>query len=298
MRQAKALLLAVLAAAVLGAGPVSASGGKGGSGQPEARAVESYKGFLAKLDPTDPTTISLAAREYRRLFGAKDDTVSQDQAFEDWVRYYMTTVYHGNQSFGQGAHPDLWGDPATLKANGIQRLSQDGKPYLFWDASYVLDRFRPYISPMERDFWTRRGDEIRQGFTKDGRLAIPWDDLRRRIVGWEKYLDDYAVTPYEDEVDGLIQDYMTVYVHGKADVASDSLTASKPYPLPAGARESYEKFVKEDKKSQYWGLMKDYLAFLEKRRFMMDDKANKAFFDREQARQDSPGQDGGQAPAR
>lgn len=269
--------------------------------------VKGYKSFLSKLNKDDVNSISVAIKEYKRIFQAKNDFVSQEKAFEEWELFYNDILKREDDKLDKNSEleNDLWNAEQInyklyakqtaqketkeyireLKKNGIDVYFSEGYFYLFQNPQFIYQHFSSYLSESKKEFQKIRTKEITEGFTEDAMVIIPWDSIRKRIINWEKYVKKY---PESKEVsfiqEGLIRQYLSVYLSDRLydDVDEDGFEIpEEKQELRKEIKESYKLFIKENKDSRYYPVVRKYYLFLEKKNFIIDDNEIADFLKKE-----------------
>lgn len=270
--------------------------------------VKEYKSFLSKLNKDDVNSISVAIKEYKRIFQAKNDFVSQEKAFEKWQLFYNDILKREDDKLNKNSEleNDLWNAERInyklyakqtaqketreyikeLKKNGIDIYFSEGYFYLFQNPHFIYQHFSPYLSESEKEFQKIRTKEITEGFTEDAILIIPWDSIRKRIINWEKYIKKHPKSKNIDFIKVLIKKhYLEFYLSGNRlydDVDEDGFKIpEEKQKLREDIKESYELFIKENKDSRYYPIVKKYYLFLEKKNFIIDEEEIADFLKKE-----------------
>ncbi|MFA5859581.1 MAG: hypothetical protein WC955_11030 [Elusimicrobiota bacterium] len=170
---------------------------------------------------------------------------------------------------------------SDLKDNGINIDISEGIFFLQIDYDFVYKQFAEYLPERRTVFLKQRALEIQQGFMEDAGVIIPWDNLRKRLIFWEDYVNSFPNTEYKDHVLELMKVYFTVYLRGSDNSETFSIDYSNKINdgvLKDTVRQSYENFIKENRYSKYYGLITDYYHYLQISHFKINHKFINNFF--------------------
>lgn len=113
----------------------------------------------------------------------------------------MPAIMRSSEAFGD--YPQTDEDKEVLRLLAEQGLEPrylgEGYSELYTNPLYYYNLFEPYVSGQTKDFlkiWADNDDLI----TADAGLIIPLDELYKRCVAWEKYLDKYPQSKHRESV--------------------------------------------------------------------------------------------------
>ena len=154
-----------------------------------------------------------------------------------------------------------------LKDNGIKIGYSEGSIYLYFDPMYVVRNFNKILPENITEFFRIEADDIQEGFEEDAALTIPWDYLRKKILRYEGYLIrmNNINCPYVMKLTReRIGMYLRAYMIG--------LENSRIYDYIDEARGSYERFLSENKGSQFYKVIESYYYDLRRNNFKFGEK--------------------------
>lgn len=190
----------------------------------------------------------------------------RDKAFEIYRVKFFKTLRHSEPSY-RGLF--IWSCGAVsskqspeikkyLSQMGLKLMSSEGCFYAEEDNKFTLQTFGRFLSPSWRTYLALRNSE-RNIYLKSGFLAIPWDELRERIIFWEEFLKKYPNFPENKEIKAKLADYAQCYIEGRyypGDVLKPDLKAS------------YEYFISNNENSKYHRIVSKWYRILKKDKFV------------------------------
>jgi hypothetical protein len=233
-------------------------------------AVDKYTELLETLDLSNLDSIEEATKAYHKLFADKRDLEAQEKAFSKWGNFVREVIdlelgriiasglYY---KVGTG-YPTLYVEPSKdMEPQAIQYLADLRKRGLAIEQttesteivirhSYIKNNFFPYLSDRTKSFSTLRNEWDEENFEHGG--DIPFENQRRWIVKYEAFVKQYP-SSLEKALQGMVQTYVVSGVEEGVVVAEQ--------------KESFQQFLKENKDSRYYPLIKEYYQYLEKHQF-------------------------------
>ncbi|MFH1367493.1 MAG: hypothetical protein ABII64_00055 [Elusimicrobiota bacterium] len=256
--------------------------------------VKEYKQNLLDLDRNNVDSISIALNKYKDMFKVIKDTTAQNVSYKLWSELadaikdiQQNRLYDENElsseilEKGGKIEDKLYESPEmqektreymkTLERNGIDVYVTEGNPYLMLDLEYQKKHFFKYINGFEKDYINIRADEIKEGYTEGAAVIIPWDSIRKRIIRWENYAKKYPEKRIVDAANVFISEYLCMYISGNANspLFDENKDFSKSTLLPA-VKESYEAYLRNNKDSMYYRVIRDLYSLLSENGFRMN----------------------------
>lgn len=231
-----------------------------------ASSLDAFVAQLCALPTTSPQSVPTAVAAYKALFAKDRASADGDRAFVAFRSFYYRV--------------DL-GDPTKLPPhvlhdNGLVMLMSEGLPYAGEDNHFFAGTFRPYVSQPIKAFLDLRESELREGFSEDAVLSIPFSALGERVATWEQYVDRYATSPVMAEAKNWLQLYVRTFVTGLDNTPVFDRVTRKLRPEMATA---YDFYMKRHPTSRYTRLLREYLDVLD-RHGDRDSAAGTAFLQR------------------
>ncbi|GMK39836.1 hypothetical protein PCCS19_28910 [Paenibacillus sp. CCS19] len=114
-------------------------------------------------------------------------------------------------------------EPAhTLVADAIagkyRLVESEGIVYPIVDYRALLD-YAPYLSEAMRDYLKLMAEESDDPSMKDAAVSIPWEELSKRTLAAETYLDTYPDSPRHMNVKGMLQRNLVVMLNGSSNTS-------------------------------------------------------------------------------
>lgn len=263
--------------------------------------VDSYRAYLAKLDKSDPDSMGKSVKEYQRLYAPKNDTKSQEASLDDWWGFsgkifeqlgdaeavgkisglfdgsinndvVFKALIHGKIQENDKAFEKAFGRKDTdfvekVYRNGMFFNSTEGTAYVDYDPDFVEKSFSSYLGSAQKEYMHLRMKEMKEGFSDDAILQIPWDDVRQRIVAWDNYLKKYPDSSMNGDVKEEMNEYFRVYLSGMDNSDTCEGSPNGHSVLKADLRKSYETFIAKNKGCRYYGMVADYYRALKSKGF-------------------------------
>jgi len=155
---------------------------------------------------------------------------------------------------------------------GINFTCGEGDWYLEEDGDFLVEVLSNYGSVELRDYLIFWANEDKERFAHDGGLLISWEDLRKRIIRWEEFANKHpTLLETEKEIKPKLQVLIGAYLWGLDNTPAYDLWESKweSKKIEPELRKSYEIFLKENKTSSYYSLIKGVYTILNKHNFKL-----------------------------
>ncbi len=152
-----------------------------------------------------------------------------------------------------------------LERVGWELCVSEGIYCMHETVGWMRTRFGPYLPEPWDEFFQQNDRELKEGFEEDHRLLISWDDLRKRVIAWESFMKKYPDFPLQNEISATIVIYLRVLLTGLDNARIDNWPRDRI--LKKDVKLVYEVFLKENKESKYFELVKGYYDILKKNKF-------------------------------
>lgn len=219
---------AVCALVLLGAGPAWAQ-----EPQPVADQImlnggplQAYYTYLVNLDRGQMEALPLAVAEFERQF-SEAATAACDSAFVLLEDFAMTVLDQTkfNEHLLKAAESPRSAREKQAAEKYFDLLARNyflvrytaDEVLVRPDLDAVRERIGRYLSDGTRTFFVLSAMEAEQPYGTGERLAISWQELSDRLVGWERFLNDYAGSMYADEARQRRDAYLEILVFGLTD---------------------------------------------------------------------------------
>ena len=140
-------------------------------------------------------------------------------------------------------------------------ISEAGN-FVYGDTAWLLKRLGPGLPASWQSYLSQQKEQAR--LTEDAALQIPRDALRQRLVFWERFVQQYPAFPLRTDIQGDMDTYLGMWLLGTANSA---ITDSETKILLPELRRSFEKFLRENRDSQYFPLLQEYYQLLAAKKF-------------------------------
>ncbi|MCX5858916.1 MAG: hypothetical protein NT056_03305 [Proteobacteria bacterium] len=138
--------------------------------------------------------------------------------------------------------------------------------YVGESGGWFENKFAKILTQPYREYFNLRSKEINEGFSEDAGLLISWEQLRNRIIKWESFL-----LRYSDFVENLgIKEYQDIYIRTYLSGIDNSTIENDGGVLLKEVKNSYENFLKENKNSKYFNIVKDCYGMLKNNKFVIN----------------------------
>ena len=246
--------------------------------------MQRYEKYLSNLPQEKPESIIKAKDKYFKLFSLKDDLKVRDKAFERFYDFYFKSVYEINENYlyhvfvyspNFDNHEKEFSDKEEYYHNlGLQLLCDEGTFYLGAYPQFIFDNFDEYVSPCWINYF--KVVKLREKLFYDAWLTISFEEFRNRIMRIEKFIKKYPDFKESKNLQKTLDFYIQVYLIGfentkitKEHINPISYPSQKSM-IDDKVKQSYEKFLKENKGSMYYPLVKIAYKLLEKKNFIAD----------------------------
>ncbi|MDE6514572.1 MAG: hypothetical protein K2L03_00870, partial [Bacteroidales bacterium] len=219
---------AVWTLVLLGAGQVGAQNPQPVADQLmlDGGPLQAYYTYLVNLDRGQMEALPLAVAEFERQFSGAAPAAC-DSAFvllEDFAMTvldqtkfndYLLKAAESPRSAREKQAADKY--LALLARNYFLVRYTPDEVLVRPDLDAVRERIGRYLSDGTRTFFVLSAMEAEQPYGTGERLAITWQQLADRLIGWERFLNDYAGSIYADEARQRRDAYLEILVFGLPD---------------------------------------------------------------------------------
>jgi len=159
--------------------------------------------------------------------------------------------------------------------NGIFFELNEGDWYLVENNRFLLDKvLKNYDFPLKRyiEFLVEEQNRHPE-IAEDAGLCITWEELRERILRWEFFSKRHPfLKETGEDVIPEIRHMLDVYLFGIDNSRVYCLETKK---IKDKVKMSYEKFIEENKDSNYYSTVKKVYEIYKKNNFLFDEKIKK-----------------------
>ncbi len=164
----------------------------------------------------------------------------------------LSRLLKADDSTIRGSAAGMLGDMGLEAAEAIPALEQslhDSDLNVSKRVEKALQKIRAELAaPPEipdgavLDYLNLKKEELEHPWAIDGRLALPYTELARRVNNWDQYLARYPNSPYRSKADHYYHSHLATLTTGKDNAR---LFDSKTYKLLPELKEVYEQYVAE-----------------------------------------------------
>ncbi len=251
--------------------------------------IAAYKETLKNL-PKDTKPIgeliALAKNAFFKTFNARDSEYIRTEAFKAFYTYYNSILSEINK--------DADGFLSSLNANTEHKARNYAKRFGFMiehmgegmygalaDNSYLKKTFKNYFSE-EFELYFSYWEKHPVGYLQ--RNIKKHDDVRQGIILAETLLKKYPDSVFAKELkENMLYD-IQAYIRG---VDGYSINAGG-YRLAPAVKNSFEKFLKQNKDSQFYDLVTNWYEKLQKDKFNIDYDYAESLLEKNNKTQENP----------
>lgn len=244
--------------------------------------ISSFRQYLSTLDKKDPASIAKALDFFKTHFGAAAAADTRDEAFMEFRAFYYGVISQYNPIIFSDAklqerllsdktRKELESMKKQLSQYGLTLTMSEGTYYVSEEPGFLLKTFSSLVTPSAREYLKLRQKEIKEGFSEDAELLIPWKALADRIATWEKFLSTYPKAALAKQ--GLLHynDYLATFLTG----IDNSPVFNEKGALNPEVRQAYEYYVQKYPSTKSGQLVKQYYEILKKHGFKTSSESQK-----------------------
>ena len=262
--------------------------------------ISIYKEFLSRLNSSEIESISMAKNRFLKQF-EKDDKMSEE-GFRLFRNYYINFIEKLNEP-GNNFLDDFFSAPqfydvieGTFKnpLAGFDKLSKSDKDIVKMkyskslneitrclksgikisgndvdgyryteDFSFLADILQNYEFDLVNFFELMKSED--KEIHIDAALKISWEELRKKIIRYEKFVNDYPnLKETKQIVEPQLKWFFDVYIGGLDNTPTFDWDRNV---LNSELKNSYKIFLIENKKSKFFLFLQKYYNTLEKNKF-------------------------------
>jgi hypothetical protein len=249
-----------------------------------------YQQRLTQIGFKDTASVAEAAKELLKTARAQPDKCKEELLFlfreyyfASLNKYYgkcqeqLSSLFRKNYTYLEKNNEEINivnlineanKDPLTksLAQVGWTVKVSEGDYYLGELPNWFATEFKEILTPAYREYFRLRSQEIRQGFAEDAGLLISWEQLRKRIITWENFLDRHPDFVEKAKIQPYLAAYLSTYLGG---MDNSTIYDLNNMALKKEVKASYENFIKQNKKSKYQQIVKEYYEMIKKNGYIV-----------------------------
>ncbi|MEA3490494.1 MAG: SEL1-like repeat protein [Campylobacterota bacterium] len=262
----------------------SAMGSKNSSDTQEAKSVsyaescpqQEFERYAKKLDKSKIQSIDNLKEYYSKTISGQSKECSS-LLFSDFRRYYdqITQAYiESTEEKLNVKYPISVKKEKNYRAElsrvGLVIYQSEGAYYVEANSAWFLDEFGDSLPSEWKRYLKQSAYEAENYFAEDGVLQVSFEELRKRVIFWENFLNDYPSFSEIDRVKESLSSYLLFYL-------SDMYSSINFAHIPISSSDigkSYENFIKQNSKSKYCNIVKSQYAIIKESAYKIDKKTS------------------------
>jgi hypothetical protein len=225
-----------------------------------------YQQSLTKIGFKDTASLAKAAEELLKIAQAQPDKCKEELLFL-FREYYYQSLGKYNEDIDKLKIDETNQDSLnnSLAKVGWTIKMTEGSYYLGESPNWFANEFKEILTPTYLEYFRHRSQEIREGFSEDAALRISWEQLRKRIINWENFLNNYPDFIENPQIRPYLDDYLNTYLGGM----DNTRIYGEKMALKKEVKASYGQFIKENKTSKYHNIVKEYYEMIMKNGYIV-----------------------------
>ena len=155
--------------------------------------------------------------------------------------------------------------------NGYKMEQAEGMYYPVIDYS-VYKQFEVYVTPDSKDYIWIMAQESDQVFAKDAALIISWEEVIKRALSMEAFLNTYRESVKADAIRALYLKYESATLYG---LNNTPLFDYDTKVMKEEAKSAYEKSISGEWNSDYLTELKGYMEVIKANNYKLTDEVEK-----------------------
>lgn len=189
--------------------------------------------------------------------------IQDKYAEDDVLQKKMAKDYHGDLSANSidGLQDKSLKDLLLeTKNNGFKIETAEG--FYFPVINYSLySQYRANVIPDIADYIDIMAAEAEKSPVKDGALMIRWDEIVRRAIQQEKFINQYSSSAKVEDVKQLLKQYLVYALYG---MNNTPLFRYEDKQMTPEAKTIYAELALNDKDGSFSKIMTEYLTLVKK----------------------------------
>jgi hypothetical protein len=238
--------------------------------------TKDFENQLPIIDSQKIASVVEAANDVIKSANTKNDK-ARDELMHEFRNYYYEALssYNSNNNVNNWQYPLADSEKRTIDLSlskaGWSLKESEGMYYIGESGGWFENTFELILTDTYRKYLIIRTKEIQEGFSEDAGLLISWEQLRERISLWEQFLKNHPNFIESSE----IKDYLNLYVRTFLTGMDNSrIHDFNNRTLRPDVKTAYEKYIRDNKDSEYYILVKDYYEMLKNNNFTVPDNIN------------------------
>lgn len=246
-------------------------------GEDQSSALIAYEKFLETLDNSKKESVLAARDEFLKSFSTAENEIAT-QAFRLFWKFYREFIreqdkllYSNEYHLTNSEEPGVFEELQTLHNHdkyGIKISTETAQIYLAEDVDFLV-KTATVLNGELSEYITFHANEFREPIAGEASLGISWEELRKRIMRFERFAREHPGLPEtEAEIKPELDRLLWMYLVGLDNTPAYDLRDAGE--INAELRKSYATFLAEDRASSYYSLINEAYKILEKHTFKMN----------------------------
>lgn len=230
--------------------------------KPEASTnkLKDYSKYLNTIPSNKPESVLIAKDKYFQLFSLNDSQEVRDTAFLLFQKKYEKIIEVLQDNIGNTVGLDVFDqvkkdeweiNKKRLNEKEIYYKQYGMKVNFIYkgylpdiDYSYLIKQFEPYISSSMKEYLTFCLKESNEQVMDEGEVLISWDELRKRVIYLEAFIENNPDFAGKKEVQEHLNQYVDIFIGESSSLYGDDDN------IRTDAKQSIERFLNENKESK------------------------------------------------
>lgn len=247
--------------------------------------LKEYNKYLDILPINKPESVIKARDKYFQLFSLNDSQLLRDEAFLLFQKKYKKIIETLQDEIGSivglDVHDQIKKDYWVVNEKRLKdkenyykhygiKVSFIYKGYLpDIDYNYLINQFKTYISPSMKEYLAFCLKESNQQVIDEGEILISWDELRKRLLYLEAFINKNPNFVAKKDVQEHLNWYLDLYTGEKSSLYS--YAKNNINYIRTDIKQSFERFLKQNKDSKYYPQVLKKYKLLERYNFNIEE---------------------------
>lgn len=245
----------------------------------ESPVQEEFKQYAENLDKTKKESVERLKEKYTQIV-SDQSSESRSPLFKDLRYYHNQMIIHYAESIEKElngitynlSYKELTKRRAGFYYLGIDIQQDEGYYFVIANSGWYLNEFGIFLPDEWKEFLKQCEYEEKHRYIDDAAVMISWGQLRKRVVFWENFLDNYPNFVEKSTAEEYLSLYMSTYLKGSGNSPIYAYDTKKVFPKII---KSYENFIKFNKESRFHEIVRSQYKIIKNSAFTVDKKTSK-----------------------
>lgn len=156
--------------------------------------------------------------------------------------------------------PEDWKNKISeLKSLGIDLVYEGENYYSFqFKHDYFYNIFKGKVTSDLESFLQNYAEDDKVVFQVDAGIVVPWKDIRKRIIRWEKYIINNPESRYNTTAKEIYAFYLSCYLLGMENTKTYETKTKEIYP---DVKNDFQEYIQQNPNTFGTEITKDFLEF-------------------------------------